>query len=97
MYLNEAGKYREGFCANKTELYYSKVNQFSLELHVPFRFYSYIDQRFEFYLFEYETYASELRNEIRSDDSVLVPKFAIEQLNFFQLWPIFDPLNFNTF
>lgn len=85
MYLNEAGEYREGFCANKTELYYSKVNQFSLELYIPFRFYSYIDQRFEFNLFEYETYASELRNEIRTDDSVLVPKFAIEQLNFFSI------------
>ena len=61
------------------------MNQISLEFYIPFRFYSFIDQRFEFNLFEYETYASELRNEIRSDDSVLVPKFAIEQLNFFSI------------
>ncbi len=46
------GKFREGTCNKKTELYTAKINHFSWELNIPIKLYSYIGDTFEFNLIE---------------------------------------------
>ena len=76
------GKFREGTCKKKKELFAAKINHFSWELNAPIKLYSYIGDTFEFNVVEYDFHMSEPSHYLKHENA-LEPTFYSRTLNWF--------------
>jgi len=76
------GKFREGTCNKKTELYTANINHFSWEANVPLKLYSYIGDTFEFNFVEFDFLYSEPSHYLKHENA-LEPVFFYSGVNVF--------------
>ena len=76
------GKFREGICKKKTELYTAKLNHFSWEANIPLKLYSYIGDTFEFNVGEAD-YLYSYPSHYLKHENVLEPVFYYHSVNIF--------------
>ena len=76
------GGFREGFCLKKTELYSTKINHFSWEIHFPIIAYSYIGEIIEFNLGEFVFHSSRASSAY---EEALEPTFSSTSFNLFKI------------
>ena len=79
--VSPQGKFREGICKKKTELYTAKINHFSWDLNVPFKFYSYIGDTLEFNVLEVD-YLFSIPSPALKHENALEAEFNYYRYNF---------------
>jgi hypothetical protein len=81
-----SGDSREGVCLKKSNLYSKHLSNFGFGYTAVFKFYSYVGDTFEFNLFEADVYRNIPTFLGGGADTILIPKYTAEYINFMSLY-----------